>query len=143
MPWLPSSDSGSLPRSRSGRPVEPVNPRAGCPGPGKALTLFDSPWKILIVARVIIVLFGSKTLPSAARSLGQSMRILKKEVQGLHEDEPESRLRTLRQRPRHQLGPEPDPHPPHTLLRPACHTTHREPSAAAPWNHGNVTSWCT
>jgi sec-independent protein translocase protein TatA len=54
--------------------------------------LFDSPWKILIVAVVIIVLFGSKKLPSAARSLGQSMRILKKEVQGLHEDEPEPRL---------------------------------------------------
>ena len=51
--------------------------------------LFDSPWKILIVALVIIVLFGSKKLPAAARSLGQSMRILKKEVQGLHEDEPE------------------------------------------------------
>ncbi|HXL20708.1 MAG TPA: Sec-independent protein translocase subunit TatA [Streptosporangiaceae bacterium] len=53
--------------------------------------LFDSPWKILIVALVILVLFGSKKLPSAARSLGQSMRILKKEVQGLHEDEPEPR----------------------------------------------------
>jgi sec-independent protein translocase protein TatA len=53
--------------------------------------LFDSPWKILIVALVIIVLFGSKKLPAAARSLGQSMRILKKEVQGLHEDEPEPR----------------------------------------------------
>jgi sec-independent protein translocase protein TatA len=53
--------------------------------------LFDSPWKILIVALVIIVLFGSKKLPSAARSLGQSMRILKKEVHGLHEDEPEPR----------------------------------------------------
>ena len=52
--------------------------------------LFDSPWKILIVAVVIIVLFGSKKLPHAARSLGQSMRILKKEVQGLHEDEPAS-----------------------------------------------------
>ena len=52
--------------------------------------LFDSPWKILIIALLIIVLFGSKKLPSAARSLGQSMRILKKEVQGLHEDEPES-----------------------------------------------------
>jgi sec-independent protein translocase protein TatA len=51
--------------------------------------LFDSPWKILIVALVIIVLFGSKKLPGAARSLGQSMRILKKEVHGLHEDEPE------------------------------------------------------
>ena len=49
--------------------------------------LFDSPWKILIVAVVIIVLFGSKKLPGAARSLGQSMRILKREVQGLHEDE--------------------------------------------------------
>ena len=53
--------------------------------------LFDSPWKILIVAVVIIVLFGSRKLPGAARSLGQSMRILKKEVQGLHEDEPEPR----------------------------------------------------
>ena len=52
--------------------------------------LFDSPWKILIIAVVIIVLFGSKKLPHAARSLGQSMRILKREVSGLHEDEQES-----------------------------------------------------
>ena len=50
--------------------------------------LFDSPWKLLIVAVVIIVLFGSRKLPDAARSLGKSMRILKTEVQGLHEDEP-------------------------------------------------------
>jgi len=56
--------------------------------------LFDNPWKILIVALVIIVLFGSKKLPSAARSLGQSMHILQKEVRGLHEDEPESRAGT-------------------------------------------------
>ncbi len=49
--------------------------------------LFDSPWKILIVAIVLIVLFGSKKLPHAAKSVGQSMRILKKEVQGLHEDD--------------------------------------------------------
>jgi sec-independent protein translocase protein TatA len=49
--------------------------------------LFDSPWKILIVAVVIIVLFGSRKLPGAARSLGQSMRILKREMQGLNEDE--------------------------------------------------------
>jgi sec-independent protein translocase protein TatA len=53
--------------------------------------LFDSPWKILIVAVVLIVLFGSRKLPVAARSLGKSMRILKTEVQGLHgdDDEPE------------------------------------------------------
>ena len=49
--------------------------------------LFDSPWKIAIIAALIIVLFGAKKLPHAARSLGQSMRILKREVQGLHEDD--------------------------------------------------------
>ena len=52
--------------------------------------LFDSPWKILIIAVVIIVLFGSKKLPQAARSLGQSMRIMKREVSSLHEDEQEA-----------------------------------------------------
>ena len=49
--------------------------------------LFDSPWKILIVAVVLIVLFGSKKLPDATRSIGRSLRILKTEVQGLHEDD--------------------------------------------------------
>ena len=53
--------------------------------------LFDSPWKILIVAIVIIVLFGSAKLPAAARSLGRSMRILKSEVSNLHEDEDEDK----------------------------------------------------
>jgi sec-independent protein translocase protein TatA len=50
--------------------------------------LFDSPWKILIVAVVLIVLFGSKKLPDAARSLGKSMRILKAEASTPHQDEP-------------------------------------------------------
>jgi sec-independent protein translocase protein TatA len=49
--------------------------------------LFDSPWKVLIVAVVLIVLFGSKKLPDAARSLGRSMRILKTEVSSIHDDE--------------------------------------------------------
>jgi len=49
--------------------------------------LFDSPWKIAIIAVVILVLFGSAKLPAAARSLGKSMRILKTEVQGLHQDD--------------------------------------------------------
>jgi sec-independent protein translocase protein TatA len=50
--------------------------------------LFDSWPKVLIIAIVVIVIFGSRKLPDAARSLGKSMRILKTEVQGLHEDEP-------------------------------------------------------
>src|ERR1700753_3366548 len=52
--------------------------------------LFDSPWKILIVSAVIIVLCGSAKLPHAARSLGKSMRILKTEIKDLHHDEPET-----------------------------------------------------
>jgi sec-independent protein translocase protein TatA len=51
--------------------------------------LFDSPWKILIIAVVVLVLFGSKKLPVAARSLGKSMRILKTEVSKLHDDDDE------------------------------------------------------
>ena len=50
--------------------------------------LFDSWPKILIIAIVVLVLFGSRKMPDAARSLGRSMRILKAEVQGMHEDEP-------------------------------------------------------
>jgi sec-independent protein translocase protein TatA len=50
--------------------------------------LFDSPLKVAIIAILIIVLFGARKLPEAARSLGKSMRILKTEVQGLHEDDP-------------------------------------------------------
>ena len=48
--------------------------------------LFDSPWKLLIIAVVLIILFGGKKMPDAARSLGRSMRILKAEVADLHGD---------------------------------------------------------
>jgi sec-independent protein translocase protein TatA len=43
--------------------------------------------EIIIVAVVILVLFGAKRLPEAARSLGRSARILKAETKGLHDDE--------------------------------------------------------
>ena len=47
------------------------------------------PWHIAILVVVLILLFGAKRLPDAARSLGRSMRILKSEVGALHQDEPE------------------------------------------------------
>jgi sec-independent protein translocase protein TatA len=65
--------------------------------------LFDSPWKIAILAILIIVLFGSRKLPDAARSLGKSMRILKTEVQGLHEDETVTTTTTVHAAPASQL----------------------------------------
>ena len=71
--------------------------------------LFDSPWKILIVAVVIIVLFGSRKLPDAARSLGKSMRILKTEVGSLHEDEHAADAKPAAQFPPAELTPAPAP----------------------------------
>ncbi|MER8230997.1 Sec-independent protein translocase subunit TatA [Streptomyces sp. NPDC094049] len=44
------------------------------------------PWHLLLVAIAFIVLFGSKRLPDAARSLGRSLRILKSETRALRED---------------------------------------------------------
>lgn len=42
---------------------------------------------LLIIAVLIIVLFGAKRLPDAARGLGKSMRIFKAETRGLQEDD--------------------------------------------------------
>jgi sec-independent protein translocase protein TatA len=53
--------------------------------------LFDKPWLILVIVLLFIVMFGSRKLPGAARSLGQSMRILKKEMSGLHEEEDDAK----------------------------------------------------
>jgi sec-independent protein translocase protein TatA len=45
-----------------------------------------SPWHIIILLIVIVVLFGSRKLPDSARALGQAMRIFKAETKGLHHD---------------------------------------------------------
>ncbi|HYA53246.1 MAG TPA: Sec-independent protein translocase subunit TatA [Streptosporangiaceae bacterium] len=44
-----------------------------------------SPWHLLILAAVVLVLFGAKKLPDSARALGRSMRIFKAETQGLRD----------------------------------------------------------
>lgn len=44
-----------------------------------------SHWIVLIL--VILLVFGSKKLPDLARSIGQSMKIFKKEIKELTEDE--------------------------------------------------------
>ena len=45
-----------------------------------------SPWHWLILAAVVILLFGAKKLPDAARALGKSMRIFKSEVRELQNE---------------------------------------------------------
>jgi sec-independent protein translocase protein TatA len=44
------------------------------------------PYHILILVLVIVILFGWKKLPDAARSLGRSMRIFKSEVEEMKKD---------------------------------------------------------
>jgi sec-independent protein translocase protein TatA len=41
------------------------------------------PWHVLLVLLVVVLLFGSRRLPDAARSLGRSMRIFKSEVDSM------------------------------------------------------------
>jgi sec-independent protein translocase protein TatA len=49
-----------------------------------------SPWHWLILLAVVVILFGAKKLPDAARSLGKSMRIFKSEIREMqNEGKPE------------------------------------------------------
>ena len=48
--------------------------------------IFSHPATIIVVIILIILLFGAPKLPGMARSLGQSMRIFKSEVEGMKND---------------------------------------------------------
>jgi len=45
------------------------------------------PWHIIVLAVLLVLLFGAKRLPDAARGLGRSLRILKAETRGLADDD--------------------------------------------------------
>jgi sec-independent protein translocase protein TatA len=49
-----------------------------------------SGWHIAILVVVLVLLFGARRLPGAAQSLGQSMHIFKRSVQGLSADDQNS-----------------------------------------------------
>ena len=42
--------------------------------------------ELLIIVALVVLLFGAKRLPDAARGLGRSLRIFKSETKGLVED---------------------------------------------------------
>ena len=46
--------------------------------------------EIILILVVLVLLFGAKRLPDAARSLGRSMRIFKSEVKEMGNDDDES-----------------------------------------------------
>jgi sec-independent protein translocase protein TatA len=51
------------------------------------MTGWDAPWHWVVIAILVIALFGYKKLPDAARSLGRSLRIFKTEIKGMTEDD--------------------------------------------------------
>lgn len=48
---------------------------------------WDAPWHWVVLAIIVIALFGYKKLPDAARSLGRSLRIFKTEIKGMNQDD--------------------------------------------------------
>ncbi|MGH3772600.1 MAG: Sec-independent protein translocase subunit TatA [Pseudonocardiaceae bacterium] len=83
-----------------------------------------SPWHLLIVVAVFVLLFGANKLPQMARSVGQSMRIFKAETRALSgEKEPE-------QLPPTASSPSPSAQAPGVQSPSAQATTHERPPAS-------------
>ncbi|HJE85620.1 MAG TPA: Sec-independent protein translocase subunit TatA [Corynebacterium amycolatum] len=60
------------------------------------------PWEIIIILVVLVLLFGAKKLPDAARSLGRSMRIFKSEVKEMRNDDEQQEQAAIQQAPQAQ-----------------------------------------
>ena len=48
---------------------------------------WDAPWHWVVLAIIVIALFGYKKLPDASRALGRSLRIFKTEIKGMSQDD--------------------------------------------------------
>ena len=76
--------------------------------------------EIIIIALVILALFGYKKLPDAARAIGRSARIFKAETKGLRDDpaprdlESKAEAQYVRETPPPAAAPTPPPTPPPT-----------------------------
>jgi len=66
------------------------------------------PWHIAVLVVVLVLLFGAKRLPDAARSLGRSLRIIKAETKGLADDDRDLAEKADAQAERRPLPDAPD-----------------------------------
>lgn len=86
--------------------------------------------EIIIIALVILALFGYKKLPDAARAIGRSARIFKAETKGLRDEpaprdlESKAEAQYVRETPPPAAAPAPPP--------PAAPTAAAAPPPAAP-----------
>jgi len=51
-------------------------------------------WPLVILIVVVVVLFGAKRLPDAARGLGRSLRVFKSEVKSMQDEDAPSAAAT-------------------------------------------------
>ncbi|WP_259893299.1 twin-arginine translocase TatA/TatE family subunit [Dermabacter hominis] len=51
------------------------------------MNFFRSPWTVLILLVLVVLLFGANKLPGLARNLGESMRIFKNEVSEMRKED--------------------------------------------------------
>ena len=56
-------------------------------------------WHIIVLVIVIVLVFGSNRLPDMAKSVGQSMKVFKKEIKELRDDDSKEGQAQLQQQP--------------------------------------------
>lgn len=56
-------------------------------------------WEIFVLIAIVVLLFGSKKLPDAARGIGRSLRIFKAETKGLMDDDKPDEVTAAGQQP--------------------------------------------
>ena len=98
-----------------------------------------SMWQILIIVLIVVILFGAKRLPDVASSIGKSLKIFKKEVTELREDDggaPGHDAGTTGQQPYGTTGQQGTTPPPPGAPPPGYGTT-PPPSAPAPGSTPN------
>jgi sec-independent protein translocase protein TatA len=88
---------------------------------------WDAPWHWVILAIIVIALFGYKKMPDAARSLGRSLRVFKTEIKGMSEDDAKRDAAKTVEAP----TPTPTP-PPATPAPPAAPAPPAETSTSTP-----------
>ncbi|HZA19117.1 MAG TPA: Sec-independent protein translocase subunit TatA [Pseudonocardiaceae bacterium] len=62
-------------------------------------------WELIVLLGVLVLLFGATKLPSAARAIGQSMRILKAETKGMRSEDEATPPAPPQQAPQQVLPP--------------------------------------
>src|SRR5437868_3887846 len=90
---------------------------------------WDAPWHWVVLAIIVIALFGYKKLPDAARSLGRSLRIFRTEIKGMGSDDA-ARAATKEQPA--VPPPPPAPQPPAPVPAPPPSAVTPPPAAVPP-----------